>query len=138
MTNPHIGSTFESFLEEQGLKEEVDLLAQKRVIAWQIEQAMAEEEITKADMAARMKTSRTQVDRLLDPQNNRVQLDTLQRAALAVGRSLKVELAKTAQSVHVHRLPGRAHARQGKKVAARTRAIRTSQPKAKTRKTVAK
>ena len=65
MTNPHIGSTFESFLEEQGLKEEVDLLAQKRMIAWQIEQAMAEEEITKAEMAARMKTSRTQIDRLL-------------------------------------------------------------------------
>jgi DNA-binding Xre family transcriptional regulator len=138
MTNPHIGSTFASFLEEQGLKEEVDLLAQKRVIAWQIEQAMAEGEITKADMAARMKTSRTQVDRLLDPQNNRVQLDTLQRAALAVGRSLKVELAKTAQSVHVHRPPGRAHARRGKKFAARTRATRTSQPKAKNRKTVVK
>jgi DNA-binding Xre family transcriptional regulator len=137
MTNPRIGSTFESFLEEQGLKDEVDLLAQKRVIAWQIEQAMAEEEITKADMAARMKTSRTQVDRLLDPQNNRVQLDTLQRAALAVGRSLKVELAKIAQSVHV-RPPGRVHARRGKKVAARTRATRTSQPKAKNRKTVAK
>jgi len=137
MKDTHIGSTFESFLEEQGLKEEVDLLAQKRMIAWQIEQAMAEEEITKADMAARMKTSRTQVDRLLDPQNNRVQLDTLQRAALAVGRSLKVELAKTAQSVHVHRPAGRAHARQDKKVAARTRAMRTSQRKAKTRKTVA-
>ena len=95
MTNAHIGSTFESFLDEQGLKNEVDLIAQKRVIAWQIEQAMAEENITKADMAARMNTSRTQIDRLLDPQNNRVQLDTLQRAALAVGRSLKVELART-------------------------------------------
>jgi len=94
MTNPHIGSTFESFLEEQGFGQEVDLLAQKRVIAWQIEQAMEEQEITKADMAARMKTSRTQIDRLLDPRNNRIQLDTLQRAALAVGRSLKVELAK--------------------------------------------
>jgi hypothetical protein len=137
MTNPHIGSTFESFLEEQGLKEEVDLLAQKRVIAWQIEQAMAEEEITKADMAARMKTSRTQVDRLLDPQNNRVQLDTLQRAALAVGRSLKVELAKTAQAVHVNRPAKHAHARRGNNVAAPARPTRSSRPKAKTRKTVA-
>jgi hypothetical protein len=138
MKDTHIGSTFESFLEEQGLKEEVDLLAQKRVIAWQLEQAMAEEEITKADMAARMKTSRTQVERLLDPQNNRVQLDTLQRAALAVGRSLKVELVKTAQTVHVDRTVERAHARRGSKMAARTRAMRTSRPKAKTRKTVAK
>ena len=135
MTNPHIGSTFESFLEEQGLQE-VDLLAQKRVIAWQIEQAMAEEEITKAEMAARMKTSRTQIDRLLDPQNNRVQLDTLQRAALAVGRSLKVELARTAQPAHIHRPAARAHARRGNKVAARTLPMRTSKPKPKTRKTV--
>jgi antitoxin HicB len=77
------------------LKEEVDLLAQKRVIAWQIEQAMAEEKITKVEMASRMNTSRTQIDRLLDPQNNRIQLDTLQRAAMAVGRSLKVDLART-------------------------------------------
>jgi DNA-binding Xre family transcriptional regulator len=131
MTNPHIGSTFASFLEEQGLKEEVDLLAQKRVIVWQIEQAMAEEEITKADMATRMKTSRTQVHRLLDPQNNRVQLDTLQRAALAVGRSLKVELARTAHVVHVHRTVERAHEGRGRKTAARTRTMRSSRPKAK-------
>jgi DNA-binding Xre family transcriptional regulator len=135
MTNRHIGATFESFLEEQGLQE-VDLLAQKRVIAWQIEQAMAEEEITKAEMAARMKTSRTQIDRLLDPRNNRVQLDTLQRAALAVGRSLKVELARTAQSAHIHRPAARAHARRSNEVAARTRPMRTSKPKPKTRKTV--
>lgn len=92
MTNPHIGSTFESFLEEQGILEEVDVLAQKRVIAWQIEQAMDEQGITKVEMAERMHTSRTQVDRLLDPDNNKVQLDTLQRAAKAVGRALKVEL----------------------------------------------
>jgi DNA-binding Xre family transcriptional regulator len=105
MKNPHIGSTFESFLEEHGIQDEVDLLAQKRVIAWQIEQAMAEENISKVDMATRMKTSRSQVDRLLDPQNNRVQLDTLQRAAMAVGRSLKVELDKTRSAGrrdHVH------------------------------------
>jgi antitoxin HicB len=138
MTNPHIGSTFEAFLEEQGLKDEVDLLAQKRVIAWQIEQAMAEEKVTKAEMAARMKTSRTQIERLLDPQNNRVQLDTLQRAALAVGRSLKVELAKTAHAVHVHRAVEPANVRRGSKSAARTPPTRPSRPKAKTRKTVAK
>ena len=92
MTNPHVGSTFESFLEEEGILEEVDVLAQKRVIAWQIEQAMDEQGITKVEMAERMHTSRTQVDRLLDPDNNKVQLDTLQRAAKAVGRALKLEL----------------------------------------------
>ncbi len=92
MTNPHIGSSFESFLEEEGLRDEVELLAQKRVLAWQIEQAMKASGITKVGMAERMHTSRTQVDRLLDPNNNKVQLDTLQRAARAVGRTLKVEL----------------------------------------------
>ncbi|HEY0151446.1 MAG TPA: hypothetical protein VGB92_05575 [Longimicrobium sp.] len=92
MTNPHIGSSFESFLEEEGLRDEVELLAQKRVLAWQIEQAMKAHGISKVGMAERMHTSRTQVDRLLDPNNNKVQLDTLQRAARAVGRTLKVEL----------------------------------------------
>jgi antitoxin HicB len=90
--NRGIGSTFDSFLEEEGILEEVDALAQKRIIAWQIEQAMAEQNMTKVDMAERMKTSRSQVDRLLDPHNNKVQLDTLQRAALAVGGSLRLEL----------------------------------------------
>ena len=70
MTNPHLGSTFKSFLEEEGILEEVEVLAQKRVIAWQIEQAMEEQGITKVEMAERMHTSRTQVDRLLDPDNN--------------------------------------------------------------------
>ncbi|MBA4159647.1 MAG: XRE family transcriptional regulator [Gemmatimonadetes bacterium] len=92
MKNPHIGSTFESFLQKEGIREEVDVLAQKRVLAWQIEQAMEEIGMTKVELAARMKTSRTQVERLLDPDNNKVQLDTLQRAAKAVGRTLKVEL----------------------------------------------
>ncbi len=92
MKNPHIGSTFDSFLQEEGIQDEVDGLAQKRVLAWQIEQAMEETGMTKVELAARMKTSRTQVDRLLDPDNNKVQLDTLQRAAKAVGRTLKVEL----------------------------------------------
>jgi len=90
--NPRIGSSFDSFLEEEGIREEVDVLAQKRVLAWQIEQAMKENGITKVEMAERMHTSRTQVDRLLDPDNDKVQLDTIQRAARAVGRTLKLEL----------------------------------------------
>ena len=92
MNNPHIGTSFESFLEEEGFREEVEALAQKRVFTWQIRQAMEEAGLTKAAMAARMRTSRTQVERLLDPDNSKVQLDTLQRAAQAVGRTLRVEL----------------------------------------------
>lgn len=92
MSNPRIGSSFESFLEEEGIREEVQDLAQKRVIAWQIEEAMKQAGIKKVELAVRMRTSRTQVDRLLDPSNNKVQLDTLQRAARAVGRTLKLEL----------------------------------------------
>ena len=92
MTNPRIGTSFDSFLEENGMREEIESLAQKRVFAWQIEQVMKEAGISKVEMAERMQTSRTQVDRLLDPDNDRVQLDTLLRAAHAVGRKLKLVL----------------------------------------------
>jgi len=92
MSGPRIGGSFEEFLDEEGLRDEVEGLAQKRVLAWQIEQAMEAAGLTKVEMARRMNTSRSQLDRLLDPDNNRVQLDTLQRAARAVGRTLKLEL----------------------------------------------
>ena len=92
MKNQHIGSSFESYLAEEGMLAEVDDLAQKRVLAWQIEEAMKQAGMRKVELAERMHTSRTQVDRLLDPANNKVQLDTLQRAARAVGRTLKLEL----------------------------------------------
>lgn len=91
--NPRIGSSFESYLQEEGIREEVEGLAQKQVFAWQIERAMRTAGMTKVELAARMGTSRTQVDRLLDPDNDRVQLDTLVRAARAVGRRLRLELA---------------------------------------------
>jgi hypothetical protein len=90
--NPHIGSSFSDFLKEEGFYEEVTAHAIKRVLAWQIEQAMKEQGITKVEMAKRMKTSRAQLDRLLDPENDKVQLDTVQRAAAAVGRKLHMEL----------------------------------------------
>lgn len=93
MTNKHIGSSFEDFLKEEGIHAEATAHAIKRVLAWQIEQAMTEQGITKSEMAKRMKTSRAQLDRLLDPENDKVQLDTVQRAAAAVGRSLRMELA---------------------------------------------
>ena len=92
-TNPHFGSSFDDWLKEQGIYEEVTTHAIKRVLAWQIEQAMKAQKISKAEMARRMHTSRTQLDRLLDPNNDKVQLDTVQRAATAVGRTLKFELA---------------------------------------------
>lgn len=91
--NAHIGSSFGDFLKEEGLFEEVTAHAVKRVLAWQIEQAMKAQGITKVEMAKRMKTSRAQLDRLLDPENDKVQLDTMQRAAAAIGRKLHMELA---------------------------------------------
>lgn len=91
--NPRIGSSFEDFLAEEGIREEANALAVKRVLAWQIEEAMKAQGITKVEMARRMGTSRAHLDRLLDPDNDRVQLDTVQRAAAAVGRRLRLELA---------------------------------------------
>ena len=93
MTNKHVGSSFEDFLKEEGIYEAATTHAIKRVLAWQIEKAMSEQGISKTEMARRMKTSRAQLDRLLDPDNDKVQLDTMQRAAAAVGRSLRLELA---------------------------------------------
>lgn len=92
MNHPNIGSSFEAFLKEEGLHEEVTARATKRVLAWQIAQAMQEQGVTKIELAKRMHTSRAQLDRLLDPDNDKVQLDTVQRAASALGRSLRVEL----------------------------------------------
>lgn len=92
MSEERFGSTFEDFLKEEGIHEEVTARAVKRVLAWQIEQAMKAQSLTKSAMAKRMSTSRAQLDRLLDPDNDKVQLDTLQRAAVAVGRHLRLEL----------------------------------------------
>lgn len=82
----------QEFLEADGIRQEVEEIAQKRVLAWQLRQAMRKSGINKMRLAELMGTSRTQVDRLLDPGNTRVQLDTLQRAARAVNGRLSVEL----------------------------------------------
>lgn len=92
MTHPHIGPTFSEFLDEEGIREEVTTHAIKRVLAWQIQQEMTAQGLSESAMARRMKTSRTQLDRLLDPAHDTVQLETMQRAAAAVGRSLHLEL----------------------------------------------
>ena len=90
--NPRIGESFESFLRDEGIHDAVIATAVKRAIALQIEHEMATQNISKSEMARRMKTSATQLARLLNPENNRVQLDTLMKAASAVGRSLAVNL----------------------------------------------
>jgi len=87
-----IGSPFDDFLKEEGIYEEVSARAIKRVLARQLDALMVDQKITKAELARRMKTSRAQLDRLLDPQNESVTLSTLTRAAHAVGRNLRVEL----------------------------------------------
>jgi len=91
--NPHIGSSFESWLDEEGIREEVHTSAIKAVIAQQLMVEMKAKGITKTAMALQMQTSRAQLDRLLDPHNNGVTLETLQRAAKIVGRELRLELA---------------------------------------------
>jgi antitoxin HicB len=91
-SNKHIGSSFDDFLKEDGIYEEVNTVATARVIAWQIQQAMKEKHVSKNQMAQLMHTSRSQVDRLLDPHNTSIQIDTLQRAATAVGRRLVIAL----------------------------------------------
>jgi antitoxin HicB len=91
-TNPHIGATFESWLDEQGLREEVTAAAIKELIAEQLAAAMKEQGITKVEMAARMQTSRAQIDRLLDPKNSSATVETLMRVAKVVGRRLRLEL----------------------------------------------
>jgi antitoxin HicB len=90
--NPHIGSTFESWLDEKGIREDVTAAAVKSVIADQIAAAMKERGLTKSRMAAMMHTSRAQLDRLLDPSSGSVTLETLMTAARAVGRELRLEL----------------------------------------------
>ena len=90
--NKHIGSSFEDFLIEEGIQEGVTTHAWKRVLAWQVSEAMKSEGISKNQMAKRMKTSRTQIDRLLDPDNPNVLLGTVQKAAAAIGKRITITL----------------------------------------------
>ncbi|MBM3795820.1 MAG: Fis family transcriptional regulator [Acidobacteria bacterium] len=88
-----VGSSFDEFLAEQGILEECEEQAIKQILADQIKAAMKKDRLTKAAMAARMQTSRRALDRLLDPANTGVTMHTLQRAAAAVGRQLRIELS---------------------------------------------
>lgn len=88
----NIGQTFDDFLREEGIYEDVQTMAIKRVLSMQLQDAMKAMNLSKSEMARRMETSRPQLDRLLDPDNQSVTLDTLSRAAAVVGRKLRLEL----------------------------------------------
>jgi len=90
--NKHRGSSFESFLKKQGLHEEVHAAALKRAVALKVNDLMKQQRMNKSAMAARMRTSRAAVHRLLDPENTSVTLATLNRAARSLGRKVKIEL----------------------------------------------
>lgn len=91
--NKYSGSNFDDFLAEEGILEEVSTRAQKRLLALQIADIMAESNLTKTEVAERMNTSRSQLERLLDPDNTSVTLESLDRLARAVGKRLKIEFA---------------------------------------------
>jgi antitoxin HicB len=92
VNNKHVGSDFDSFLQDEGLLEDSEAVAAKRVIAYQIAQEMERTHVSQSELARRMRTSRSSVDRLLDPENPSVTLATLERAASAVGKRLKIQL----------------------------------------------
>jgi DNA-binding Xre family transcriptional regulator len=89
--NNHRGSDFRDFLNEQGILAEVEARALKQALSLQLDHLLREQELTKTQMAARMKTSRAAVDRLLDASNSSVRLNTLGKAARALGRKVKIE-----------------------------------------------
>lgn len=92
MKNKHIGSTFDDFLAEEGLTEEVEAGAIKKIIAYQLQDAIKKEQLTKTALAEQLYTSRAAVNRLLDPENESITLLTLKRAAAVLGKKLRLEL----------------------------------------------
>lgn len=92
MDERYVGSTFDSFLEEEGLQAQSAALAVKRVLVWQIEEAMKQEKLSRAAMARRMNTSRAAINRLLDIQNTSISLQTMEKAAHALGKRLEIQL----------------------------------------------
>ena len=93
MKNKHMGSSFDDFLEEEGFLAEAEAIAVKRAIAFQIGRLMEEQKLSKSALAEKMRTSRSALDRLLDPNNASVTLQTMERAAIALGKKLKIALA---------------------------------------------
>ncbi len=89
--NRHRGSSFDDYLAEKGILEEVEAAAIKEVIAWQVEELMRKEGLSRTAMAKKMNTSRSSLSRLLDPENGSITLQTLERAAAVLGKRLRVE-----------------------------------------------
>jgi antitoxin HicB len=98
--NPHLGSNFDDFLKEEGLFEEVQAKALKRALSEQIADSMLAANLTKVKMAEIMATSRSQLDRVLDPDNVSVQLDTLIKAARAVGKTVEITIRAAKKAAH--------------------------------------
>ncbi len=92
MNQNHIGSDFDDFLAEEGLLEEAEAVAVKRVLAFQIKELMESQNLSKTEMARRMKTSRAALERLLDPENQSVTLHTMDKAARSLGKRLRLML----------------------------------------------
>lgn len=92
MNNKHLGSDFDDFLAEEGLLAEVEAAAIKKVIAFQIEEEMNKKGWTKKEMAKKMNTSYSSLERLLDPQNASINLQTITKVSLTLGKKLKIEL----------------------------------------------
>ena len=104
----HSGSSFDEFLREHGILEEAEAVAIKRVISWQLRREMQRKRITKKAMAGRLRPSRSQLDRLLDPQYPGVTLGTLSRAAIVLGKRLKVQIIEApAATRSLRKRPGR-------------------------------
>ena len=98
--NPHVGSNFDDFLKEEGMFEAVLAKALKRALSEQIEESMQAANISKVKMAELMATSRSQLDRVLDPDNISVQLDTLMKAARAVGKTVEIKIRNVKKAAH--------------------------------------
>lgn len=118
----HSGSSFDSFLDEEGIREEVESIAVKRVLAWQLERAMRRRQKTKQAMAKELRTSRSQLDRLLDPRNVSVSLGTITRAARVLGKRVVIRIA----DAKVGRIERASHLETRSRKALSSRAIRRS------------
>ena len=104
----HSGSSFDSFLDEEGIREEAEAVAVKRVLAWQLKNAMRRQQKTKRAVARDLHTSRSQLDRLLDPQNVSVSLDTITRAAKALGKRVIIRITEDRGPRTKHAVTGKA------------------------------
>jgi antitoxin HicB len=103
-TFDHSGSTFDSFLEEEHILQETEAVAVKRVLAWKLEQAMKEKKVSKYALAKELHTSRSQVDRLLDPSHVGVTIGTITRAAMSLGKRIRLEIVNEEKHRPFHRV----------------------------------